>query len=53
MYCLQLLYEITKVMKWLIMLTSLASWLQDGHSVRFSANFDSGSTGDVVLIDSV
>ncbi|MDD2538130.1 MAG: M14 family zinc carboxypeptidase [Bacteroidales bacterium] len=40
-------------MKWLIMLTSLASWLQDGHSVRFSANFDSGSLGDVVLIDSV
>ncbi|HPW78728.1 MAG: Zinc carboxypeptidase [Bacteroidetes bacterium ADurb.Bin037] len=40
-------------MKWLFILASLAAWLQEGRPVTFSTNFDSGSLGDVVLIDSV
>lgn len=40
-------------MKWLFILTFLAAGLQEGHSVKFSANFDSGSLGKVNLIDSV
>ncbi|MFA5661935.1 MAG: M14 family zinc carboxypeptidase [Bacteroidales bacterium] len=40
-------------MKWLFLLVSLATWLQEGDPVKFSANFDSGCLGDVELIDSV
>lgn len=40
-------------MKWLFILTCLAAGLQEGHPVKFSANFDSGSIGIVNLIDSV
>ena len=36
-----------------VILFSLATLLQEGDPVRFSANFDSGSLGRVDLIDSV
>ncbi|NLA15394.1 MAG: carboxypeptidase family protein [Bacteroidales bacterium] len=36
-----------------IILFSLATLLQEGELVRFSANFDSGSLGEIKLIDSV
>ena len=40
-------------MKLLFILTCLAAGLQEGLPVRFSSNFDSGSIGEVSLIDSV
>ena len=40
-------------MKWLFILTCLSAGLQEGHVVKFSTNFDSGSIGKVTLIDSV
>ncbi len=40
-------------MKSLFLLVSLATWLQEGGPVKFSANFDSGCLGEIELIDSV